>query len=257
MGRVATTRSYRSCPLLEDFHIRNILGSGERRQIIFGSTEYVLTPWPFGPGPAFSQFTYSGLTGGLITEVDHSLIFAQKWASAPVNRTRIALKNTTVTDADGFTGQGFRLIGDLNAGYDIIVVATLPTSPRATPKWAKDYCPGCKNMDFWGIVGSIYKDVGLFTSRVQNGAGGTFAYTFRDNAVYGSAGDFYFPGDKGSEPSPAVHKMVDADYQVILFPSDTPPAAAPFTSAFSAEGFSIIGDVNEIFNVLIFGQIEN
>jgi hypothetical protein len=231
--------------LLEDFHIRNILGSRERRQIIFGSTQYATTVG--GGTSGYLDLTLSGLTGGLITQVDHMLVFAQKWASAPTNRTRIAFKTTL----------GFRLIGDLNAGYDIVVVATLPTSPRATPKWAKDYCPGCKNMDFWGIVGSIYKDVALFTSRVQNGAGGTFAYKFRDNAVYGSAGDFYFPGDKGSEPSPTVHKMVDADYQVILFPSDTPPAAAPFTSTFSAEGFSIVGDASEIFNVLIFGQIEN
>lgn len=245
MGRVSK-RSYRSCPLLEDFHIRNILGSRERRQIIFGSIQTAGTAGGGGTS-GYIDLTLSGLTGGMITQVDHMLVFAQKYGSAPVNRTRIAFKTTT----------GFRLVGDLNGGYDLVVVATLPTKPMTTPKWAKDYCPGCKNMDFWGIVGSIYKDVALFTSRLQNGVGGTFDYKFRDNAVYGSAGDFYFPGDKGSEPSPAVRRMVDTTYNVILFPSDTPPAVPPFTGAFSEDGFTITGDASEKFNVLILGQIEN
>jgi len=251
MGRV-TTRSHQTCPLLEDFHIRNILGSRERRQVIFGSTEYCLTAGGGGTS-GYSDFTFDHLTGGLVTEVDHSLIFAQKWASAPINRTRISFKTST----------GFRLVGDLSAGYDIIIVATLPTSPRATPKWAKDYCPGCKDMDFWGIVGSIYKDVGLVTSRVKLGAGGTLAFTFKDHTAYwepdGSETDLYLQGAKGSEKSPAVQRMVDSTFQAVLFPSDTPFTVAPWTGTFATDGtgFTIIGDANEYLNVLCLGQIAN
>jgi len=248
MGRV-TTKYYGYCPLVEDFHIQNVLGSRERRQIIFGYTATVTA------ADGTKALTLSGMTGGLITKVDHYQVFVQGLQAATV-RPRVKLR---VEDSS----LGFTLVGD--AGnvtpklYSVIVVATLPISSRAIPKWAKDYCPGCKNLDFWGIVGSIYKDIGMFSMRVQNGGAGTLAVNFATHSAYynDNATDLYTTGVKGSSHSPLVNQMVNDDYQIMISPSASAPAAYPYASSITEAGFTLTGDASEYFNILILGQIKN
>ncbi len=248
MGRV-TNRYYGFCPLLEDFHIPNVVGCTQRRQLIVGDNITI----PAGPANT-KAYTWSTFTGGLIETIDHSQIFAQKLNAAPTNRTRIASKSTS----------GFTLVGDgglSDVTYSVIAFLTLPTNPHRTPKWAKDYCPGCKNMDFWAIPGSIFKDIGMFQFRCATGGGGTLAVSWENVTVInpGDAGDWNIAdcGAAGSLRSPAVHVMANTDYQIIIFPSSTAPAAAPYPSSITRDGFTLNGDASEIFNVLILGQITN
>lgn len=240
MGRV-TTKYYGNCPLVEDFHIQNVIGSRERRQLIFGYTKS-------GTWDGDDPITLSTLTGGLITQADHYQVLVtagQVYASA---RPRIHGRDST----------HFHLLGEANGTYDLIVMATLPSHPLSTPKWAKDYCPGCKNLDFWGIVGSIYKDVALFHSRVQLGGAGTLAFSFATHMAYNTATtDLYVTGDKGSSKSPVVSVMANDDYQVVVTPSESAAAAMPYVSSKTRAGFTITGDASEYFNVLVLGQISN
>ncbi len=248
MGRV-TKKYYGYCPLVEDFHIRNVLGSRERRQIIFGYTATVTA------ADGTKALTLSGMTGGLITHVDHYQVFVQGLQAATV-RPRVKLRTED-------SSLGFTLLGDDGSVtpklYSVIIVATLPSHPRATPKWAKDYCPGCKNLDFYGLVGSIYKDIGLFSMRVQNGGAGTLAVKFATHTAYynDETTDLWATGVKGSTESPLVNQMANDDYQIMISPSATAPAAYPYASSITAAGFTLTGDASEYFNILILGQIRN
>jgi hypothetical protein len=240
MGQKIARRYYGYCPLVEDFHIKNVLGGRERRQLIFGYTHTLVA--------GADAITLSTMTGGLITQADYYQVLVtadQVYASA---RPRIASKTATQIS----------LTGEAAGVYDLIVFVTLPTKPQATPKWAKDYCPGCKDLDFWGLVGSITKDTALIHSRVQLGGAGTLAFVFSTHtAIYGdTATDLYTTGEKGSLHSPLVANMANDDYQVIVS-GDSESTAMPYVSSKTAQGFTITGDASDYFNVFVLGQISS
>lgn len=248
MGRV-TRKYYGYCPLVEDFHIQNVIGGREKRQIIFGANVTATAV------DGTKDLTLSGLTGGLITHVDHYQVLVQG-LQAP---TLIPRVKTKIADTDP---QGFTIIGD--AGnvnpqyYSVIVFATLPSSPKATSKWAKDYCPGCKNLDFWAIIGSIYKDVALFNFRVQR-LTVDLDVKFRTHTVFTEdyTTDLYISGEKGSSHSPLVSLMAGTDYQVIVTPSDSGASTYPAVTSVARDGFTLGGDNNEYYNILVLGQVTN
>lgn len=225
-------RSYISCPLMEEFHIRNILGSCEKRQWIFGGRVTTVTDT--------KAVTFTSLTGGIVENVTDSLIFAQKLNHAPSNKTFITSK----------TASGFTLNGDGASDYSIIVIATLPLHPKATPKWAKDYCPYCKNMGFKGIHGSSLKDLVCFSGSASTGAGGTVAVTFKDLTETSGSAD-----QKGTQKKNLVTMMYDNEYQVALIQRDDAVTAPPYPSAITVDGFTLNGDASKGFDILILGQI--
>jgi len=228
-------RSYLSCPLIEEIHIQNVLGGCEKRQWLFGGRVSI------GAGVYTKAVTFTSLTGGLVTVVDHSQIFAQKLNAAPVNKTFVTSK----------TGSGFTLNGDPGALYSILVLATLPTYPRATPKWAKDYCPYCKNLGFDAVIGSSLKDIAAFSGIATTSVGGTVAVAFPTlTATSGAAGV-----DRGSQKASLVTMMYDNEYQIILTPLDTAVTSAPYPSSITVDGFTLNGDASKSYDIFILGQI--
>lgn len=228
-------RSYISCPIMEEFHIQNILGSCEQRQWIFGGRVNI-------PALSYSKaVTLSSLTGGIVETVNHFHVLAQKLNAAPVNNTFVTSKTTT----------GFTLNGDQNSDFSVIVLANIPLNPKATPKWAKNYCPYCKNMGFNAIHGSSLKDIVCFSGLASTGVGGTVAVTFPTlTATSGAAGT-----DRGSQKASLVTMMNDADYQIIVTKLTTAVTAPPYPSSLTVDGFTLNGDASKDYEILILGQI--
>jgi hypothetical protein len=230
---------------MEEFHIRNVIGCCERRQFMFG--DRVTIP----AGITTLAVTLSGLTGALVEKVDHFQVLAQKLNAIPVNLTYLTSKTT----------RGFTLNGDAGADYSIIVLATLPTNPLAHPKWAKDYCPYCKNLDFKGIVGSTLRDIVVFDGTATTGGGGTVAAKFATMTRTTAALHGMVAGNKtsGTLKNPLVTMMAGTDYQICLTKTTEAGGVVtnpPYPSAIAKDGFTINGDATQDYDVLILGQIQ-
>jgi hypothetical protein len=197
--------------------------------------------------------TYTALTGGLFDTVDHAQVLAQKLEVAPTNNTRISSK----------TSAGFTLNGD-SGSYSVAIMATLPNRPLATPKWAKDYCPYCKNLGFNAIVGSVLKDVAILTG-VYKCVGGSVVVTFPNLSATNSGAttapyQAYPSGTKerGGQKESLVTMMYDDQYQIILSKSTEAGAAVtvpPYPSSIGVGGFTLNGDADEFYDILVVGQI--
>src|SRR4030042_4107692 len=215
---VQIIHGYSMCPIVEEFHIRNVLGSCERRQLMFGSRVTITS----GSSKAL---TLSGLSGGLITQVDHFQVLAQKLNVVPSNKTYVNSKTTL----------GFTLYGDNGAEYSVVILATLPTHPRATPKWAWDYCPECKNLKFKAITGSIVRDAVAFSGLAYTDDGST-PITFEDMTATSGSKYGHDNGVKarGTQRQSWVTMMEDEDYQIIITKSNEAGGAVtvpPYPSA--------------------------
>jgi hypothetical protein len=253
-----TQRPHVTCPLIENFKVSNILGANEKRQIIFGSNETIT-------GNAGKALTLSGLSGGLIVNADHYYVVAQKWNTVPLQKVRIESKTAT----------GFTLM--TNEGVSsVVVVVTQPTHPKATPKDAWNYCPYCKYFGFKDIEGGIVRDSTLFGMRAMVASGNALAVTFAaytqpNKVIYGAATtDSTFYSDvkglygpkyatKGSLKKSLVTQMADDDYQIIITKSTYATAAVtipPYPSAVTEGGFTLNGDNNQYYDILILGQVQ-
>ena len=246
------------CPLIEEFHIRNILGCLEKKQYIFGGIISPLT------NP--QTITLSSLTGGLITNVPIDpktgfpsyLILVQKTKTAAVNNTFIYPVGN----------QSFVLNGDTGATYHVVIMATNPDQPPSkhlqTTKWAQDYCPYCKSVGFKGIVGSFLKDLACFSFKVTTGGGGTATVKFATStdttgkhAGNVSTSDFYY--ETGQQLPSMVTMMADASYQIIITKSTeggAPVVVVPYPSVIDKDGFMLNGDASQEYDVLVLGQIQ-
>ena len=223
-----TKRSYESCPLIEEFHIRNILGGCEKRQWLIGGR--VTMP----RDASHLSVTLDSLTGGIIKNVDHFQVLSQK-LGAPTNESYVSFKDST----------RFTLEGDASGVYSVVVLATLPLWPRATSKWAKDYCPYCKTLGFNTILGSSLKDIGIFAGRAQTGAVDFPTLT----KTTGDMGE-----EQGSQRKTLITMMHDDQYQIILSPAAA-PTILPYPDVVTQDGFTIVGDRDAWFDVLVMGQI--
>jgi hypothetical protein len=244
-----TRRSYQSCPLVDEFHIQNVLGSCEKRQWIIGARVNI-------PSGATKALTYAALTGGLWDTIDHAQILLQFLNFAPADPPYVISKASA----------GFTLYGE-PGDYSVVILATLPNRPKATAKWAKDYCPYCKNLGFNAICGSALKDIAVFGG-VALTSGGTVAVDFptltKTSIGQTGTGSNYPESEqrkeKGSQRASLVSMMKDNTYQIILTKSTdggiaTPVTVYPFPSAITVDGFTITGDTAEYYDVLIVGQV--
>jgi len=245
MGRI-TNRSYLACPLMEEFHIRNVIGCCERKQFMFGGRSTITDL-----ATCSKAITFASLTGSLITSVDHSQILIQTLNSAPINKTYV----------DNKTSKGFTIYGDALCEFSIIVLATLPVHPVSQPKWAKDYCPYCKNLDFKGIVGSTLRDIVAFTmTGATTGQSGSLAVKFgtltkQTGVTHGMITEYY---TTGTLRDPLVTMMENDDYQIAIFKTTEAGGVVtvpPYPSAIKKDGFTLNGDAAQHYDMLIFGQI--
>lgn len=246
-----TKRSYESCPIIEEFHIQNVLGSCEKRQWVIGA-RVSLTGLS-------KDLTYTTLTGGLWDSIDHAQVMVQKLNAAETLEPYLTSKSSS----------GFTINADIG-DYSVVVLATLPNRPLSNSKWAKDYCPYCKNLGFNAILGSSLKDVAVFAGVVYC-AGGSIAIKFSDftatNAPQiGSASPYTgcnYPEtanykEQGSQKPSLVTMMEDDQYQIIITKSNDDYAAVstpPYPSSIGVGGFTLNGDSNKYYDVLIMGQV--
>lgn len=245
------------CPLIEEFHIRNIVGCLERKQWVFGDIVTL-------SGKDYADLTLSSLSGGFITHV-------------PIN-PRTGLPNylvlaqvvevTGVCSISNQTEEMFRLNGTAGNTYHVVVMTTEPSQPsrrvHSQRKWASDYCPYCKSQGFKGVVGSVLKDLACFSFKVFLRGGASMPVKFATvtdttgKHVGVNAGlDFYY--ETGQELPNRVTMMADNQYQIIITKCDETGGAVinpPFPSSIAKDGFTLNGDVDEEYDVLILGQIQ-
>jgi hypothetical protein len=284
-----------TCPLIDDFHVLNILGARERREIIFGTQIYM-----DGTHTYLAQ-TFAGLTGGLLSHptattptgpyvntysvgsVDHFQVLLQQvgtWAGSkiPADVSDLSGANlpTLIPYINNKTSTGFTVNADNHAVLDAIIKVTLPAHPRATPKDASSYCPYCKHYGFKDICGSLVRDATLFAGTIATGgtsATVTFAKIRAAVTHYLTPSTRTLTGADG-QASPAISigggsmkkyfvtEMVFTDtssYQIILMKSPYIQAVGanyPYPSAKAADGFTITGS-NSSYDVLILGQVKN
>ena len=223
------------CPLVEEFHIRNILGALERKQWVFGGR--VTTPG----GAAYVSATLLALSSGIIPRVDHYQALVQKLNAAPNEESFIDTKVST----------GFRVVGDVSSTYSVIVLGAEPVTPKSQRKWAKDYCPFCKSQGFDGIVGSTLSDLVLFTFRhLQVGSADVVKFA-SEVTMRNLTGE-----PRGQLGGPLVTVMVDNTYQIAITKSSSGAIVnKPYPSSLAKDGFTLNGDANKTYDVLILGQI--
>jgi len=223
-----------ACPLVEEFHIRNIMGALERKQWVIGATVTLTAAGVYAAD-------FSTITGGLIDRFDHYQVLAQEINAAPVGWTFADTKTTT----------SFIVRGDINTTACLIVLGVEPLHPRSTKKWAKDYCPFCKSQDFKAVVGSIFKDTVLL-GFMHTQVAGTDTVVFADEVTMKNlTGDFH-----GQMGGPLVTQMADAAYQIIVTKSSAGAVnTKPYVSARTKVGFDLTAEVGETYDVFVLGQI--
>jgi len=223
------------CPLVEEFHIKNIVGALERKQWVFGGR--VTTPG----GAAFIDTTLLTLSSGIIPRLDHYRVLVQKLNAANIEEPWISSKTST----------GFRVNGDVSSLYSVVVLGTEPIPPKSQKKWAKDYCPFCKSQGFDGIVGSTLLDLVLFAFR-HTQSGGVDAVKFATEMTMKNLTGQY----KGQMGGPLVTVMMDNTYQVNITKSTSGIIVTPpYASSLAVDGFTLNGEAGETYDVLVLGQI--
>lgn len=222
------------CPLIEEFHVKNIIGTVERKQWIFGGRVTL--------SGASQALTYLTLSGGIIDKLDHAQILAQKLNAAPTNPTYVDTK----------AAAGFTLYGDNGATYSIVVLGTEPQKPRSQRKWASDYCPFCKSQGFKGIAGGTLRDVTAFSFQWTL-TGSDDVIRFADLKTKDIIGR-----PKGQIEEPLITAMADSQYQVIVTKASSGAVVnAPYVGAIGTNGFTLHGDDTKIYDILVLGQILN
>lgn len=248
------------CSLVEEFHIRNVVGCLEKKLWVFGDRVQI---------PAMAStlvVTINSMTGGWITDLPTDprtgypqyLVLAQKRNAAAANFTFVDAKTTTQ----------FRLNGDALAYYDLVVMSWGATKPSrrhldSGGKWAKDYCPFCERADFRGIVGAVLRDQAVFAFK-HTLSGTSDALTFAADTKttgkhVGSLVTEVTWFETGTDYPARVTSMLDTEYNIIITKSTdlggavTVPA---YPSAITKYGFTLTGDNNEEYDILILGQIQ-
>jgi hypothetical protein len=242
------------CPLIEEFHIKNIVGCVKRKQWIVGTriTKAQMT------GSSSAQ-TYSHITGGQITTFDDdeaspwgwpAQILAQKiedaayGAGAPRNKTYVSAKTT----------HGFTLNGD-ESQFSVVIFGTAAMGRKPQGKWASDYCPYCKSQGFHGIIGSTLKDQVCFAFKHTLTGSGVNVISFAtDTTPYKVLG---LPRGLYNPPS-FVTQMADNQYQIIITKTTVAGGAVvviPQPSLVTPTGFTLTGTQNQQYDILILGSI--
>ena len=244
------------CPLVEEFHIRNIVGCLEKKQYIFGDI-ITLTGSP-------QVVTLASMTGCLVeavpldkTGIPNYLVLAQKIDAAPVLGTMVT----------GQTATQFSLVGDIGGVYHVVIMATGPNKPSRkhtqTTKWANDYCPYCRAAGFKGVVGSIFKDMACFSFKVlTSGVAETVKFVTSTDTTgkhLGATADLDLFYETGQELQSRVTMMADNQYQIVLTKCTEVGGAvvnSPYPSVIDKDGFILNGDASQEYDVLILGQIQ-
>lgn len=234
------------CPIVDEFHVRNVLGCREKKVWMFGD---IVTS---AAGLVTKSVTLSSISSGVITSLRSYVVQVQKMSAAPVNDDFVYSK----------TSSGFTLSCDPASDYSVMVMGTennsYATAPYFEPrwiqegggkksgKWAKDYCPGCKQLDFWAICGSTSKDLATFSFCHQL-SGAADAIVFKDFRI-----------GYGQQRTP-ITQMQDDDYLIFITPAPSTGAAIgndrPYPSAITETGFTLNGNAGSWYDVLIFGKV--
>jgi len=231
------------CPLIEEFHIKNVIAGVERKQWVIGGR---VTMGVVGP-PFTYALTFLSLSGGVIQNLTSYRVLAQKLNAQPSEETYVVSKNS----------YGVTLAGDSGSVNSVIILGTEPTGkpPDSQKKWAKDYCPYCKARGINAILGSSVKDEILFGFHATTGGGGTYAVKFGTVSKYINL--FALPA--GSLDNPLFTSMADATYQISITKAKVAagvvPTIPPWASSINREGFTLNGDANSEYDVYILGQI--
>lgn len=231
-----------SCILIDKMGLADVVGCLDRKTWIIGSRQTIASGGQLA-------LTFSALTGGLIVSCESYQVLAQKLNAASTNLTAISNK----------TAVGFTLNGDNGGLYSLIVMLRMP-SRGGFPKWAKDYCPYCKDRKYNAIVGSILKDMTLFGFTARTGLDGTANVLFK-NVKAGSREKFGLEGgrkERGSGKEASVTQMYDTTYQICISKSTVTGGevvVAPYPSNLTVTGFTLNGDAEQTYDVMIFGQI--
>ncbi len=248
------------CPLIEEFHIRNIIGCVEKKQWIFGDT--------FLMAAASRAVTLSEMTGGLITAAS-TIVNRSNGVSEPDIKVLVqAIGNSLERPyIDTKTTAGFTLRGDTGKYVHVVVMVNAPLVPHnkvSTSKWAQDYCPYCRAAGFKGIVGSTLKDIAMFGFKATTSGAGTVAVKFRTSTDTTGKHtglttlDYFY--ETGTQLPFTVNQMVSTDYQVILTKQDlaayVAPTQYPYITLQDKDGFTITGDASQEYDVLVLGQIQ-
>jgi hypothetical protein len=222
------------CPLIEEFHVKNVIGALERKQWIFGGRVTL--------SGASQALTYLTLSSGIIERLDHAQILAQKHSAVPTNPTYVDTK----------TSSGFTLYGDNGATYSIVILGTEPHKPRSQRKWASDYCPFCKSQGFKGVAGGTLKDVAAFSFQwTLSSAGDTIAFNdIKTQNIIGRP--------RGQLDDSLIHTMADNQYQIIVTKTSAGAVVVPpYPEDVGTNNFTLQGEAGETYDVLILGQILN
>jgi hypothetical protein len=229
------------CPLIEEFHIKNIVAGVERKQWAMGGRVTL-------DGAGEYAVAFLVFSGGIIQNMTSYHVLAQKLNAVPVEEAYVSAKTTA----------GFTIKGDAASLNSIIVLGEEPTRKPALlsqRKWAKDYCPYCKSQNISAIVGATVKDQVMFGFQATTGAGGSVAVLFRTVMRYINL--FGLPA--GQHKDPLLTSMADATYQISITKAAVGTGAAvvipPYASAINREGFTLNGDASKTYDVLILGQI--
>jgi hypothetical protein len=249
------------CSLVEEFHIRNVVGCLEQKLWMFG--DRVMIPLL----ASTLNVTISSMTAGWITNLPTDprtgfpqyLVLAQKRNAAPSNFTFVDNKTTTQ----------FRLNGDAGAYYDLVVMSWGAVQPSrrhldSGGKWAEDYCPFCKAAGFKGIVGAVLGDVATFAFKhTLVAAADVITFERKTDTTgkhIGSLATEVTYYETGTEYPSRVTSMEDTDYNIIITKSTDLGGAVvlpPWPSAITTHGFTLNGDITEEYDVLILGQIQS
>jgi len=231
------------CPLIEEFHIRNVIAGVERKQWAMGGRVTL-------SGGGTYSITFLTLSGGIIQNMTSYHVLAQKLNVVPTEETYVSAKNA----------YGFTVVGDAASLNSVIVLGEEPTRKPALlsqKKWAKDYCPYCKSQNISAIVGATVKDQVMFGFQATTGGGGNVAVAFRTVTKYINL--FGLPA--GQKDDPLITSMEDNTYQISITKAKVASGAEavtirPYASSITREGFTLNGDASKIYDVIILGQIK-
>lgn len=221
------------CPLIEEFHIKGVLGCMERKQWIFGGRASIAM------GSYTTNVTLSSLSNGVVTKLNNYQVLAQKLNAAVANKTFVTSKTTS----------GFTLTGDQGSTFSLIVFGSDAKPASFTGRWAKDYCPYCKAMNIHGLVSGAIKDELLFS----------FNWTLASDPQtisFASATNTTGSGkERGQKLSSLVTQMEDESYQIVI--TDTGASTKPpYPSSLTKVGFALNGDANDVYDIFILGRIK-
>lgn len=229
------------CPLIEEFHIKNVLAGVERKQWVFGGRVTL-------DGAGTLNVSFLTLSGGILQNLTGYHVLAQKLNAVPTEETYVSAKNA----------YGITVRGDAASLNSVIVLGEEPTGKPALvsqKKWAKDYCPYCKSQNISAILGATVKDQVLFGFQATTGVGANVAVLFRTVTKYINL--FGLPA--GQKDDPLITSMADASYQISITKAAVGAGVAvvvpPYASSITREGFTLNGDASRTYDVLVLGQI--